>query len=80
MGLIILPLVSLEVQVERRIEDIGMRFLNVKRVLPNELATSIETQKPHMLVANSESLVSPIVQRVLGRFPLTFIAVDECQV
>ena len=80
MGLVILPLVSLEVQVENRMEVVWMKFLNVNKIQPSEIATAIETRKPHMLVANVESLASPAIQRVLSRFPLTFIAVDECQV
>ena len=80
MGLVILPLVSLEAQVENKMEEVGIKFINIKKIQPSELATKIETEKPRMLVANVESLASPAMQRVISRFPLAFIAVDECQV
>ena len=43
MGLVILPLVSLEVQVENRMEVVRMKFLNVNKIQPSEIATAIET-------------------------------------
>ena len=59
MELVILPLVSLDAQVENMMEEVGIKLINIKKIQPSELATNIETGKPHMLVANVESLASP---------------------
>ena len=80
MGLVILPLVSRDAQVENMMEEVGIKLINIKKIQPSELATNIETGKPHMLVANVESLASPAIQRIISGFFLNFIAVDECQV
>jgi hypothetical protein len=80
MGLILVPLVSIEAQVEAKMTQLGIKFLSLTRTPAAELVGRIRAEKPQMLVTNVETLASCAVQRAVSRFPLAYIAIDECQV
>ena len=80
MGLFISPLVSIEAQVESKMEYLGIRYVSLTRTAPSKLKEEISATYPHILITNVEAISSPEVQRGIRKFPLSYIAVDECQV
>ena len=77
---VILPLVTLEDQVEDQMTQLGLRFVNLTSTPVELLEEQIRVTEPHVLLGNVESLTSPEIQRKISRLKISYIAVDEAQV
>ena len=80
MGLFISPLVSIEAQVERKLEELGIIYVSLTQTPPCELKREITIHSPKILITNVEAIASAETQRAIRCFPLVYIAIDECQV
>ena len=79
-GILLLPLVNLEPQVEADMTRLGLRYVSLTRTSVDMLEEQIRVTKPHVLLCNVESLTSPDIQRRISRLKISYIAVDEVQV
>ena len=79
-AIVILPLVTLEEQVEQEMTKLGLRYVNLTSTPLESLADKINETVPQVILGNVESLTSPEIQRKISRLKISYIAVDEVQV
>ena len=73
-----LPLVTLEDQVEGEMARLGLPYVNNVTSTPLEaLEEQIQNTQPYVLVGNVESLNSADVQRKISKLKISYIAIDE---
>ena len=80
VAIVILPLVTLEDQVEGEMTRLGLRYVNLTSTPAEALEEHIASVKPHVLIGNVESLTSTDIQRKISWLKISYIAVDEAQV
>ena len=80
VAIVILPLVTLEDQVEGEMTRLGLRYVNLTSTPAEALEEHIASVKPHVLIGNVESLTSADIQRKISWLKISYIAVDEAQV
>lgn len=80
MAILILPLVSLEEQMEEKMRRFGVHFISLTRTGPGKLKHDIKETKPHIVVTNVEVLDNPTTQCIISQISLSYISVDEAQV
>ena len=75
-----LPLVTLEDQVEGEMARLGLPYVNVTSTPLEALEEQIQNTQPYVLLGNVESLSSADVQRKISKLKISYIAIDEAQV
>ena len=75
-----LPLVTLEDQVEGEMARLGLPYVNVTSTPLEALEEQIQNTQPYVLLGNVESLNSADVQRKISKLKISYIAIDEAQV
>jgi superfamily II DNA helicase RecQ len=80
MGILLLPLVSLEEQVAASMTALGIKFVCLGHHPVTELKQLITDIQPHVLLTNVETLDNSEVQREISQFSINYIAIDEAQV
>ena len=72
-----LPLVTLEDQVEGEMAQLGLPYVNVTSTPLEALEEQIQNTQPYVLLGNVESLNSADVQRKISKLKISYIAIDE---
>ena len=82
VGIIILPLISLEHQMQRDLARLNIPFINLSNTRADELEQQLKTLKPELLLTNVESLADREKREVLrkSRVEVGHIAWDEAMV
>ena len=75
-----LPLVTLEDQLEGEMAWLGLPYVNVTSTPLKALEEQIQNIQPYVLLGNVESLNSADVQRKISKLKISYIAIDEAQV
>ena len=82
VAIIILPLISLEQQMERDLTRLNIPFINLSNTRADQLEQQLKTVKPELLLTNVESLANREKREVLrkSRVEVGHIAWDEAMV
>ena len=75
-----LPLVTLEDQVEGEMARLGLPYVNVTSTPLAALEEQIQNTQPYVLLGNVESLNSADVQRKISKLKISYIAIDKAEV
>ena len=72
-----LPLVTLEDQVEGEMARLGLPYVNITSTPLEALEEQIQNTQPYVLLGNVESLNSADVQRKISKLKISYIAIAE---
>ena len=72
-----LPLVTLEDQLEGEMAWLGLPYVNVTSTPLKALEEQIQNIQPYVLLGNVESLNSADVQRKISKLKISYIAIDK---
>lgn len=80
VGLVIPPTVVIEQQNESIMQAWGINFLNLANIKVEEVAGTIDKQKPSIIIASVERLQEEGVLTALLPVNISYVSVDEAQV
>ena len=81
MALVIPPLQTIQIQMEKICSDWEIPFLNISNIPnPEDIPEKLEELSPKILLASIEDLGREEVQAKLQLVNISYVAIDECQV
>jgi hypothetical protein len=80
VGLIIPPTLLIDHQMQQLMTTWGTTFLHLDKVKAEDLAATIQREKPAILLSSIERLKDKTVLTALFTIRLDYISVDEAQV
>ena len=81
MALVIPPLQTIQIQMEKICSEWNISCLNISNILsPDEIPVKIDELSPKVILASIEDLDKEDVQAALQMVNMAYVAIDECQV
>ena len=81
MALVIPPLQTIQIQMEKICSEWNISCLNISNILsPDEIPVKIDELSPKVILASIEDLDKEDVQAALQMVNIAYVAIDECQV
>ena len=78
--MVIPPTVMIQQQMRRQMIFWGTSFLDLSEVKVENLASTIQKDRPSILLSSIERIKDEEVQRALLTFSISYVAIDEAQV
>ena len=80
MALVIPPLQTIQIQMEKICSAWKIPFFNISNVNPEDIPNKLNELNPKILLSSIEDINREEVQAELHMLKIMYVAIDECQV